>query len=349
MPEDWQARDVPHIYSWAASALVALLMWYELQPLSVAVGWALLGLGLFEYGLLRNVRQFRLQSYVALTAAFVRIFFVNLTAGAPGELWGPRTYTILPITLILFFVYSQATKESQDRLGSRLHALMAYMGTGSIAAILYFQFPDDWLVTAWAIMVLVLFALALWFNRTIFLHQALVLTVAACARGILYNLFGASYFTNGTWTGRFGVLGSAIAVMFACLPLAFRCRAHAKDADGQQNWPSAIARRPEQLMFFAPVVLLTLMLALKMRAGMVTVSWGIEGVAIILLALAVNERSYRLTGLSLLLLCVAKVMVRDAWGLAPRDRYITFVILGAALILVNFLYIKYSDAIRKFL
>jgi hypothetical protein len=349
MPEDWQARDIPHVYSWAASALVALLMWYELQPLSVAVGWAVFGLALFEYGLLRNVRQFRFQAYVALTAAFTRIFFANLTAGAPGEFWGPRVYTVLPITLILFFVYSQNVNDSEEGASSWLAKLMAYMGTASVAAILYFQFPDDWLATAWAIMVLVLFALALWLRRTIFLHQALLLTVAACARGVLYNLFGASYFTNGTWTGRYGVLGSAIAIMLACLPLAFRLRERAKPPDGQGNWLIAIARRPEQLMFFAPIVLLTLMLALRMRAGMVTVSWGIEGVAIILLALAVNERSYRLTGLSLLLVCVAKVLARDAWGLAPRDRYITFVILGAALILVNFLYIKYSDAIRKFL
>jgi len=82
---------------------------------------------------------------------------------------------------------------------------------------------------------------------------------------------------------------------------------------------------------------------------MVTVAWGIEGVLIVLLALAVSERSYRLTGLTLLLVCVGKIMVRDAWGLAPRDRYITFIILGAALLLVSFLYSKYRDAIRQFL
>jgi uncharacterized membrane protein len=102
-------------------------------------------------------------------------------------------------------------------------------------------------------------------------------------------------------------------------------------------------------MFFAPVLLLTLMLALKMRAGMVTVAWGVEGVMIILLAFAVNERTYRLTGLVLLLICVGKIMVRDAWGLAPRDRYITFIILGAALLLVSFLYSRYREAIRQFL
>ena len=102
-------------------------------------------------------------------------------------------------------------------------------------------------------------------------------------------------------------------------------------------------------MFFAPVALLTLMLALKMRAGMVTVSWGLEGLLIFLMAIAVNERSFRLTGLSLLLVCVGKVVFMDAWGLAPRDRYITFIILGAALFAVSFLYSKYRDTIRQYL
>src|SRR5437899_957008 len=32
MPEEWRAREFHHIYSWVASALVSLLMWYELQP-----------------------------------------------------------------------------------------------------------------------------------------------------------------------------------------------------------------------------------------------------------------------------------------------------------------------------
>jgi uncharacterized membrane protein len=135
----------------------------------------------------------------------------------------------------------------------------------------------------------------------------------------------------------------------ACLPFAFRLRERSKQQTLRFRWLAALVHRPEQFMFFAPVLLLTLMLALKMRAGMVTVAWDIEGVLIVLLALAVNERSFRLTGLALLLVCVGKIMVRDAWGLAPRDRYITFIILGAALLLVSFLYSKYRETIRQFL
>ncbi|PYT58317.1 MAG: hypothetical protein DMG46_11705, partial [Acidobacteria bacterium] len=58
---------------------------------------------------------------------------------------------------------------------------------------------------------------------------------------------------------------------------------------------------------------------------------------------------FLLTGLGILLLCVAKVMALDVWGLQPRDRYVTFIIVGAALVLVSFLYSKYRDAIRQYL
>ena len=351
MPQQWRAREFHHIYSWAASAVVSLLMWYELQPLSIAVGWGVFGLVLFEYGLLRNVRQFRFQAYVALVAAFGRIFFANLAAGTPGELWGPRMYTVLPLTLIFFFVYAQLKADQANADDRRLHfdALLCYLGTASVMALLYFQFQGDWLVTAWALCAFVLLGVALLLDRPIFLHQGILVTIATCVRGVMHNLFGASYFTGGDWTGRYFVLGSAVAILLLSLPFAFRLRDRQKEQVYRIRWIGTIVRHPEQFMFFAPIFLLTLMLTLKMRAGMVTVSWGLEGVMIVLFALAVNQRSYRLTGLILLLVCVAKILLRDAWGLAPRDRYITFIILGGALLLVSFLYSKYREAIRQFL
>jgi Predicted membrane protein (DUF2339) len=218
MPDEWRVREFHHVYSWAASGLVSLLMWYELQPLTVAVGWAVFGLVLFEYGWMRKLRQFRFQSYVALSAAFGRIFFANLTTGTPGEFWGPRIYTILPITLILFYVYFQLGRgeDAGDDFRWHFDALLAYLGTGTVIALFYFQFANDWIVTAWAAVVFVLFAIALAVDRPIFLYQGLILTVGVCTRGMVHNLFGASYFSDGNWTGRYFVLGSAIAVLLAC-------------------------------------------------------------------------------------------------------------------------------------
>jgi Predicted membrane protein (DUF2339) len=351
MPEQFREREFHHIYSWAASALVSLLLWYELESLSIAVGWAVFGLVLFEYGLWRKVRQFRFQAYVALAASFGRIFFANLTAGNPGEFWGPRTYTVLPITLILFFVYFQLDEQSaRDDRGFHFDMLLAYLGTGTVVALLYFQFANEWLVTAWAAVVFILLGVAVWLDRPLFLIQSLLLAVGVCTRGVMHNLFGASYFTGGDWTGRYFVLSSAIAILLACLPFAFqwRDRYRAKFSD---NWFGALMRHPEQFMFFAPVALLTLMLAIKMRAGMVTVAWGVEALSIMIFAFVIKERSFRLTGFLLLIASFGKILLLDMWSGAWtwRDRYITFVIVGVAMVSASFLYNKYSEKIRQFL
>jgi hypothetical protein len=355
MPEDWRHRDLHHIYSWAASVIVSLMLWYELQPLSIAVGWAVFGLVLFEYGVMRKITQFRYQAYVALIAAFVRIFFANLTAGEPGEFWGPRMYTILPLALIFFFVYAQLPeKEETINRDRSLHfdALLAYLGTASIVALFYFQFSLEWVVTAWAAVVFALLGAALYLDRAIFLHQGLLLTLGAFARGMAHNLFGGSYFGAGDWRGRYFVLSSAAALLLASLFFAFRLRDRFKTEPSSGRFASvraAIVRRPEQLLFFVPVILLTCMLSLKMRAGMITVSWGVEGLLIFLFALAVKESSFRRTGLIVLLLCIAKLAAFDFWGLQLRDQWITCVSLGAAAMFVSFLWNKYKETIRQLL
>ena len=354
IPEEWRERQFQHAYSWCASVVVSLLLWYELQPLSVAVGWAVFGLVLFQYGLLRKIVQFRYQAYVALCAAFARIFFANLTAGETGT-WGPRVYTIAPVALILFFVYGQLPEKDEEVATDRLlhfDVIIGYLGTATVAALCYFQFHEEWVVTAWSAVVFALFGLAVILRREIFLQQGLVLTVAALTRGMAHNLFGAGYFGEGDWQGRYVVLGSAVAILMATLPFAFQLRRREAISVEPRRLARVVAwvmRRPEQVQFFAPIVLLTFMLALKMRAGMVTMAWGIEGVAVVLLALAVKERSFRLTGLMILLLCVGKVMALDAWGLQPRDRYLTFIIVGASLLVVSYLYSKHRETIRQFL
>jgi len=87
----------------------------------------------------------------------------------------------------------------------------------------------------------------------------------------------------------------------------------------------------------------------EVSTGRVTIAWGLEAVVAFLFALVVGERSYRLAGLSLLLACVAKILVLDVWRQQRSDRYITFIILGAALLLVSFLYTRYSETINRYL
>jgi len=360
--QDWvTTRRLPAVYSWAASSLVALLMWYELRPASVALGWTLFGLVLFEWGLTRGWFWLRLEGYVALGSAFLRLFFVNLNAsGSPGQL-SPRVYTVLPVVLASYYVYARLEGNGEFEHDRRVKAqeFSSYCGTIALAALMRFELGPDWVIVAWSALALALASIAYNAKRPVFLHQSYLTAFAILFRAVFHNFYERSYFAADFWHSRWWSVGSTVAILFLVLPVAFKlrgARSNAPEASHSRGSGNPLARvvaaldrHPEQIFFFIPIFLLTVLLALEMRSGMVTVAWGLEAVAVFVFALSVSQRSFRLTGLGLLLLCVGKIIVVDIWGLTPRDRYLTFMVLGALLLFVSYLYTRYSETLRQYL
>ena len=347
-------RTVRHAYSWAASFLLALLAWYELRPVGVADAWVVGGLVLLELGLTRKSLSLRLQAYLFLAASFARIFFVNLNAdGVPGEI-SPRFYSVVPIALAFFYSYGRLHSEGREltplERKIRASALCCWLGTITVASLMRFELEADWVAAAWASLVLALMLIAWRSRRKEFLYQALVVAAGVLFRTVLHNFYERSYFPAPFWESRWVTVGATVALLLACLPVAFQLRRReSSDETGLVALLQNLASRPEQTFFFAAVGLLTVLLGIEMRHGMVTLSWGLEGLAVFVIALWLGERSFRLTGLGLLLLCVGKIIVDDVWRLNPRDRYLTFIVLGGTLLLVSFLYTRNREAIRRYL
>ena len=348
-------ENVGVAYTWAASGLLGLLAWYELRPVGVADAWLLGALILFEIGVAWNKYSLRMQSYLALLASFLRILFVNLNAdGSPGEI-SPRFYTVLPLALGFFYTYWRLhelnPKLTDDERRFRASDVCCWLGTVTVAALMRFELPGDWVAASWAGLVFVLLTLAWRSGRQEFLYQGMLLAVAVGFRTILHNFYERSYFPAPPWDSRWITVGTTVVILLTALLPAFRLRKKGVEIPGvgPLHVLRLVLNRPEQLLFFVPVVLLTWLLGIEMRHGMVTLAWGLEGVAVFILALWLGERSFRLTGLGILLLCVGKILVVDVWGLDPRDRYLTFIVLGVALLLVSFLYTRNREKLRQFL
>jgi uncharacterized membrane protein len=356
VPGITSAARISPVYTWAASGLGALLVWYELRPVAVALGWTLLALFVLEVGLKRQSPHLRMQAYAAFLASFVRLFFVNLNATGPlGEI-SPRIYTTAPLALAFYYVYGRLTGRREDPLNLELKSDIAechcFLGTVTLAALIRFDLDTDLVVVAWAALVVALVVIAWKSGRRIFLDQGLLLSVGVLFRGIFHNLYQRSYFPAPFGHGRVASVGTSVALMFLVLPFAFRLRQlddRGSLSDGFLSLLAFARRRPEQVFFFIPFLLLTALLAVEVRTGLVTLAWGVEALGVFSLAFWVKERSYRLSGLGLLLLCVAKIVVLDVWGLAPRDRYLTFIVLGSALLAVSYLYTRYRDVLRQYL
>ncbi len=354
-----RAYRIPEAYTWFGSTLVAVLAWYELRSISVALAWAVLGIVLFELGMAKQSSSLRWQAYVALGSAFARMSFVNLNAeGIPGQV-SPRVYTVLPLAAVFYYHYERLRDRREPFLAGEnayhIDALFSYFATITVAALMRFELDLDWVAAAWAALAVILLVASWRTGRGVWRTQALLLALLTLFRGGLHNLYERSYFPASFWHGRVATTGAIIAILlFVGLPVAFQMKRPltGDEKDSYRNFElilEGFGRYPEQMFFFVPVILLTALLAVEMRSGMITVAWGLESVAVFLFALVVNERSFRLTGLGLLLLCVGKIIVVDAWGLNPRDRYVTFIILGSLLLLVSFLYTRHRETLRQYL
>jgi uncharacterized membrane protein len=317
------------IATWSASGLLALLVWYEFLPISVAVAWTIAAIVLLEVGVTREWRHLRFEAYAMLAGAFVRVFVVNMNAAST-----PRLYTVIPIALGLLFAYERV----------RIDAF-AWLAVTTVVALLRFHLAADAVAIGWAALTLLLVAVAKVSRRRVFLHTGEALAVLTLVRAVIHNLYQRSYFPPPASAPRWLLVSIVSALLFASLPFAFRIRRD-EPAKPLRRWIDA---HPEQLLFFVPLLLVTILLGTEMRLGMLTVAWGIEAVVVFLFALRIGERSYRLSGLALLLLCVGKIFVFDFWRLSLRDKALTGIIVGAALIGVSILYTRKRDAILQFL
>ncbi len=122
------------------------------------------------------------------------------------------------------------------------------------------------------------------------------------SRTVLHNVYERTYFPASGWESRWVTVGTAVALLLLTLPFAFQLckRNEPSEETGLVRLLQSVVWCPEQLLFFIAVGLLTVLLAIEMRHGMVTLSWGMEGVAVFVLALWLGERNFRLTGLGLL-------------------------------------------------
>jgi uncharacterized membrane protein len=199
-------------------------------------------------------------------------------------------------------------------------------------------------------MATVLMALAWIMRRRTFMIQGIALAVAAVLRGLLFDIPGASH--GDFWHGTLYHLSVAALVLMAALPFAFKLRGREFLTGASFELPEPFLTalsKPEQWFFFAPFGMMVAALAIKLSSGHITIAWSLLGLGTFLFALIVGERSFRLAGLGLLLVSVAKILLMDVWALAAPDRYVTLIVLGTALLSVSFLYTRFSAKIRKFL
>jgi hypothetical protein len=347
------SAGISGVYTAASTLLAGYLLWVEATSGVVGLAWGLFGLVLIEAAGLTRDKALLWQGRALLAASFARVFVADLNS--TSRLGALPVPVITVAILAAIYYYCAFTADGSPRMRSA----QLWMGTISIAALLRFEMPPEWVAVAWAAMAVVLYFASGALREETLRAQCYAMTLLAGVRCGFDNFYRVSpwRFTN-VRTLTVTACALLLYVLFAAAKLAKRelnrngPRETEKEKGGGTGlgyaWRS-IEAYPQHLFFFVPTILLTVLISLEVRRGFLTAAWGIEGLIVFLAVLKMDERAYRWFSLSLFMLCVARIVTVDVWNLDALGRIVSFLGLGVALLGVSFLYARHRELLRRVL
>jgi uncharacterized membrane protein len=115
---------------------------------------------------------------------------------------------------------------------------------------------------------------------------------------------------------------------------------------GQRLWMLPAPSVPPALSILG-TALLTLLVYEKATGRLLTVSLGIEGGALLAAGFLLQDRTFRLSGLTLFLLCIGKLFIHDLRELDTGSRILSFIVLGVMLMAASWLYNRFRDKLGR--
>jgi uncharacterized membrane protein len=82
---------------------------------------------------------------------------------------------------------------------------------------------------------------------------------------------------------------------------------------------------------------------------LLTICWSLYAFVVLGLGFILRERTYRLLGLMILGTAIARVFLVDVWQFETIYRILSFLVLGAVLLIIGFLYNRLAETLRRWL
>jgi uncharacterized membrane protein len=333
---------VAALYTIAATLLAVCLIDDKITSAAIGLAWGLLALLLVESGDALGDTALVFEGRILLFVSFGRIFIADLNARPPFAGFASSWITVTLLASIYFYV-AFASEESPV-----FGVSMLWLGTISVAGLIRFQMPEPWVAVWWAGLAAVLYALSRFVSEDGFRWQCYAMTLLVALRCGFDNFYKTApwEFTNI----RIATVIAASLLIYFLFAWAKISQADTSDSNAGlgAGW-SWMADHEQHLFFFVPTVLLTILISIEVHRGFLTAAWGVEAVVVFLAVLKMDERAYRWFSLGLLSLCVFRIVFVDVWNLDALGRIVSFLGLGAALLLVSFLYARHREVLRRVL
>jgi hypothetical protein len=334
-----ESRNVFNLSSTVGTLFLLAGLWALLPTVVIGPAWALAALLLMEAGFALDLPSLRLQSHLAAGAAFGRMFFANFTGLGHVGIVSHRMLTVVPVLVSYYFQWS---KQRLERARLRewelpLGRLYVYAPAILAVALMRFELGRVFTVTGWAAFALGLLIFGRHWDNVDLRWQSYILAALTFWRSWTTNFYAPESF--GGVSGRI-LTGAFVIACFYAAQLLIPQR------HGDESGPERHARAFYSLL---AATLLALLLFYEVSGSVLTVAWGVEGVALLIAGFPLNDRVQRLSGMFLFLVCILKLFVYDLRHLETMYRILSFIVLGLMLVGVSWIYTRFRDRIQRYL
>jgi hypothetical protein len=334
-----ERRRVFDLGSATGTLFLLTALWAVLPTVVVGPAWAVVALLLMEIGFALDLPSLRMQSHLTAGSAVGRLFLANLTGLGRVGVITHRVLTVVPVIVAQYYQWSrQRAEDPRLREWERpLARVYLYVAAILVAVLMRFELGRVLTVTGWAAFTFGLLYFGRRWNNIDLRWQSYVLAALAFWRSWNTN-FNAPDSLAGI-SGRIATGAFVIACLYAAQLLLPR----------KAGEMAGIERHARTFYSVLAAVLLAVLLYYEVSGSMLTVAWGIEGVALLIAGFPLNDRVQRLSGLALFLVCILKLFLYDLRHLETMYRILSFIVLGLMLVSVSWVYTRFRDRIQRYL
>lgn len=339
----WLSDGFLHV----ACLLMLPLTLVELPQSVVASAWALFGFALIETGRRWRIPSLRTQGYIAGFLSFPCVFVLQ---DLNFPLIDRATYSFIIVLLQIVIFNGLFVLLSRERSQRKLLVweqkspeMFSILATITLVLLLRVELPTPWVAAGWSVLALVYLLIGTLVSNQNFRTQGYALISVV----VLWNPLKP---TTNLAIER--IAGTALVIL-----LLFACYSVLHLAQSRQRWsPSAgpelfqwLDQNSPGLCFYLAACLLVLLTLQEAPRTLLTILWGVEGLALWAVGMMVRQQRFRLFGLGMLTVCTLKIFLYDLQGLETLPRILSFIVLGLILLLVSFLYTRFNTVLKKLL
>jgi hypothetical protein len=322
-------RVMVDVSSSTGTLFLLVALWALLPPIAVGPAWAALALLLLEAGFIIDFPGVRAQAHVAAAAAVTRLFFANFDVLGNTAGISHRLFSVLPVIVCHYYQWSRQrdAREQLRHWEREIGRAYLYTAAALLVVLLRFELGRSLTVVGWSLFALVLVALGQRWNNVDLRWQSYAIAGLTFLRS-----WTTDFWSPGTLEGMPGRVATG-AFVIACFFVA----------------QLLVSHTPRLYYSLLATVLLTVLLYHEVSGRLLTMAWGAEGVALLTAGFPLRDRTLRLSGLTLFMVCILKLFVYDLRQLETLYRILSFIVLGLILLSMSWVYTRFRDRIQRYL